>query len=208
MLLRPELNPQRTDLGAVDLAKRLVSPEPRQTGPQRPPRTATAVPPGRTDPDTAVADALEPTGPTVEVPSLEEPASNRDKAASSALGAPRLPPQDEILAMPIEVWEGEVRALDHQNNTMQVRLTPKMGTAVQHTGDIDLEWVSEQDRDLVRPGAVFYWTLYKETRRGTIINSQSLRFRRRPNWSKPQLKRLRSDAQELFKDAKYAKELT
>jgi len=63
-----------------------------------------------------------------------------------------------------------------------------------HTGEIDLEWVSEQDLALVGPGAVFYLTLFKRTKSGSIENAQELRFRRRPSWSEVQLEQIAEDA--------------
>lgn len=94
---------------------------------------------------------------------------------------------------PLQIWEGAVVEVDHEAGVMQVVLDAKIGQMPRHTGEIDLEWVSEQDEDLVRPGAVFYLTLFKRTMRGSIQNSQELRFRRRPSWSTAQLKRIEED---------------
>ena len=105
---------------------------------------------------------------------------------------------DEVRAAPIEVWEGEVKSVDIQAQTMQVYLHSKLSQTPDHAGEIGLEWVTDQDKDLIKPGAVFYWTLYKETRRGSIRNSQELRFRRLPSWSKTQLERIQAEASKLF----------
>jgi hypothetical protein len=69
-------------------------------------------------------------------------------------------------------------------------------------GEIDLEWVAEQDQDLVRPGAVFYLTLFKRTTRGSVENAQELRFRRRPAWSTAQLRRVEQEAAMLLSKMK------
>jgi hypothetical protein len=66
---------------------------------------------------------------------------------------------------------------------MRVSLEAKMVPIPRHQAEIDLEWVAEQDQDLVRPGAIFYLTLFKRTKRGSVENAQELRFRRRPAWS-------------------------
>ena len=94
----------------------------------------------------------------------------------------------------IQLWEGRVLEVDLQNELMQVLLTAKIGQIPEHSAEIELQWVSEQDRDLVVAGAVFYLTLYKQTRRGSIKNSQELRFRRRPAWSKQQVQKIYADA--------------
>ena len=100
---------------------------------------------------------------------------------------------------PLQIWEGTVIEVDLEADVMQVLLDAKIGKMSRHTGEIDLEWVSDQDKDLVRPGAVFYLTLFKRTKRGgSIENSQELRFRRRPAWSATQLKRVKEDADELL----------
>ncbi len=105
----------------------------------------------------------------------------------------------EVRAAPIEVWEGEVKSVDATAQTMHVYLHSKLSQAPAHAGEIALEWVSDQDKDLVIPGAVFYWTLYKETRRGSIRNSQELRFRRLPSWSRSQLERIQAEASKLLR---------
>jgi hypothetical protein len=100
----------------------------------------------------------------------------------------------DIDATVIQLWEGRVLEVDLQKEVMQVLLTAKLGQIPEHTAEIELQWVSDQDRDLVVAGAVFYLTLYKQTRRGSIRNSQELRFRRRPAWTKQQVQKIFTDA--------------
>lgn len=97
----------------------------------------------------------------------------------------------------LEIWEGTVISVDLAERVMQVKLSAKTGMILPHTGQIGLQWVTDQDLDLVRPGAVFYLTLFKQTLQGTIYNSQELRFRRRPGWSKQQLDVIKQDAAAL-----------
>ena len=99
---------------------------------------------------------------------------------------------------PLQIWEGTVLSVEHAADVMHVQLNAKMGNVPRHTAEIDLQWVSDQDEDLVRPGAVFYLTLFKETDRGSIKNSQELRFRRRPSWSSTQLRCIDEDASRLL----------
>jgi len=101
-------------------------------------------------------------------------------------------------SIPLQIWEGTVLCVDHEAGVMHVQLDAKIGQVPRHTADIDFEWVSDQDEDLVLPGAVFYLTLYKRTKRVSIQNSQELRFRRRPSWSTTQLKRIDENASELL----------
>lgn len=108
-------------------------------------------------------------------------------------------------ATPLQIWEGTVLEVDDTAQVMHVLLDAKMGDVPRHTGDIDLEWVAEQDRDLVQPGAVFYLTLFKRTTRGSVQNSQELRFRRRPAWSPAQIKQVERDAAMLRSKMKKAR---
>jgi len=101
-------------------------------------------------------------------------------------------------SIPLQIWEGTVVDVDHAARMMRVLLEAKIGEKSQHTGEIDLQWVSEQDQDLVCPGAVFYLTLFKRTKRSGIENAQELRFRRRPSWSSAQLRQINEDAETLL----------
>lgn len=98
---------------------------------------------------------------------------------------------------PLQIWEGTVLEINREAGVMQVLLEAKFGRVPRHTGEIDLEWVDEQDKDLVRPGAVFYLTLFKRTK-PSVENAQELRFRRRPSWSATQLKQIQGDADKLL----------
>ncbi len=101
-------------------------------------------------------------------------------------------------SIPLQIWEGTVIQLDDVAGSMHVMLNAKIGQVPRHTADINLEWVTDQDKDLIRPGAIFYLTLFKRTKRGSIENSQELRFRRRPSWSESQLKRIDKDSSKLL----------
>ncbi len=113
----------------------------------------------------------------------------------SSYEAPKIPVSSSglVSSVPLQIWEGTILEVDEAAGIMRVRLDAKLGQDPQHTADIGLEWVSDQDKSLVRPGAVFYLTLYKMKTHGSVKNSQELRFRRRPSWSDSQLKRIERD---------------
>lgn len=99
----------------------------------------------------------------------------------------------------IQIWEGRVLSVDVENDVMHALLEPKPGAAEPHAGDIELQWVTDQDKDLVTPGAVFYLTLYKRVDPGgTIENAEEIRFRRLPAWSKQQIAKIEEDTQRML----------
>jgi len=99
------------------------------------------------------------------------------------------------LATVSAIWEGVVVSI--KDNEMHVRLTDRQGILPAHSADVSLDFVHDQDVELVKPGAVFYWTLYRAQRRGAISATQEIRFRRLPNWTKAQIKKVYEDADEL-----------
>lgn len=99
---------------------------------------------------------------------------------------------------PIEVFEGTVRSVDRSARMMYVTLASKTRDVSDHAADISFDWVNPQDIDLIAPGAVFYLSLYRERRGRTIRNTEELRFRRMPEWSRVQIERVRGDADRLF----------
>ncbi len=85
-------------------------------------------------------------------------------------------------SLPIEIWEGVVNRV--LPGAMEVTLRPTLHReAGEQVMELDTAFVQPQDRDLVCPGAVFYLTMYKQTTRRTIRNTEDITFRRRPDWT-------------------------
>lgn len=123
------------------------------------------------------------------------------RAFEAPLAAAIRLPEISSDSTPLQIWEGTVIDFDRTAGTMHVLLDAKIGQVPRHTAEIDLQWVSEQDQDLVCQGAVFYLTLFKRTR-PSVENAQELRFRRRPSWSTTQLKNIEKDAEILLSKMK------
>jgi hypothetical protein len=115
--------------------------------------------------------------------------------------------REGALASVIHIWEGTVVSVDVGAGVMDVRLDDRSGAVASHFAEISLEWVVDQDKELVEPGAIFYWTLYKEIKRGSISNAEEIRFRRLPNWTKVQLDNVTTEAANLAKKFSPAKRL-
>jgi hypothetical protein len=141
-----------------------------------------------------------PISPTL--PDDSEATTDRESPRRFAPPRRTFPPAAEADSTPLQIWEGTVVEVDNNARVMRVNLDAKIGLMPRHMGEIDLEWVTEQDQDLVRPGAVFYLTLFKRTKRGSVENAQELRFRRRPAWSSGQLRQVEHDAEILLSKIK------
>lgn len=59
---------------------------------------------------------------------------------------------------------------------------------------IRLVEIDSADRPLVVPGAIFYWYIYDENRRGTSRSFWEIRMRRLPAWSKREITDVRTRA--------------
>jgi hypothetical protein len=103
-----------------------------------------------------------------------------------------------VYAAPIEIFEGVVQLVDSDAGVMHVTLSAKTRVAADHAAEIAIRWVNEQDRPLVKPGAVFYLSLYRERRGKTVRNTEEIRFRRLPSWTKAQVREVRQDAKRLL----------
>ena len=144
--------------------------------------------------------------PATTVISFDESVTSDDRSLRPTITLPMPTPVIGVSAdsTPIQIWEGTVVEVDGASGTMDVVLDAKIGKIDRHSATIDLQWVSDQDLDLVKPGSVFYLTLFKLTKRGSIQNAQELRFRRRPSWTEKQVRQVRAEAETLIAKMKLA----
>jgi hypothetical protein len=75
-------------------------------------------------------------------------------------------------------WEGYVTWVGH--DSFGARLVPIIGEGPEQEADIYLEEVDEEDRHLVEPGAIFYWSIgYYQANHGRM-GASIIRYRRLP----------------------------
>lgn len=97
----------------------------------------------------------------------------------------------------LQRWEGTVIQVEKESFT--ARLYDKSATHADEEGDFSLEEVSPADRDLVMPGAVFYWSVgYLDHRNGQRTRESLIRFRRLPAWNKRELDEARDRAKKIL----------
>ena len=96
----------------------------------------------------------------------------------------------------LQRWEGNVVEVNDQS--FIARLADRTGARVDEEGEFSLEEVSPADRNLVIPGAVFYWSIgYLDQRSGQRTRESVLRFRRLPAWNRRELDEARQRARKI-----------
>lgn len=93
-------------------------------------------------------------------------------------------------------WEGTIVDVGADSFTVTLKdLTDPSNS--EESAELFLEDIGESDRDLVEPGAVFYWSVgYEDTSRGRERKS-IIRFRRLPGWSRQEMDAVKAKTDEL-----------
>jgi hypothetical protein len=101
--------------------------------------------------------------------------------------------------VPLKVWEGYVTELDEAAGIFQAELVERNAQAPPISVEMDIQEISQDDRDLVVPGAVFYWTVGRmRDPNGRVTNYDDIRFRRLPDWTQTRIEQLREESDELL----------
>jgi hypothetical protein len=109
--------------------------------------------------------------------------------------SPLIPRRIRILGQ----WEGVVAAAGADEFTAELRslIDPRSSSI---NGEFSVAEVSDSDRSLVQPGAVFYWVIgYDKSPAGQITRISEIRFRRSPEWTGRSIATVNADATEWFK---------
>lgn len=98
--------------------------------------------------------------------------------------------------VPLQKWEGTV--LQILEDSFFARLVDLTSGGVDEEAEFPVEEVSDADRSLIRPGAVFYWNIgYIDNISGQRTRASVIRFRRLPVWRPEELERARRKAQHI-----------
>jgi hypothetical protein len=96
--------------------------------------------------------------------------------------------------IPLQKWEGVV--LRVMNEVFVARLIDQSHDGPDEEAEIPLEEIPEADKFLVKPGAVFYWTIgYSDSVGGQRTRVSVMVFRRLPAWTAEELTVARRKAQ-------------
>jgi hypothetical protein len=107
------------------------------------------------------------------------------RSRSEAPALLRTPPAQRDSFTALQQWEGTV--LERRGKTILVRLADKT-THREEEAELFYNEVSPSDRDLIKPGAVFYWSIgYLDSVAGQRTRQSAIVFRRLPMWTASEL---------------------
>ena len=100
----------------------------------------------------------------------------------------------------LQDWEGVVDEVDEAGKVFTARLRDLTVNEIHpsRTAEIPIEDVSDDDRKLLRPGAIFYLTAGRSLRNGRLELFGRMAFRRLPGWTSADLLRIEERARRLI----------
>jgi hypothetical protein len=94
----------------------------------------------------------------------------------------------------LQKFEGTVQSV--QGDSFVARLVDKTNSVPEEEAEIPLAEIMPGDRELVKPGAVFYWVIgYRREEHGQLSRSSMIRFQRLPSWSPAEVERAKKAAE-------------
>ncbi len=135
----------------------------------------------------------------------EENGAGPERFAANVSEADTLPPKVQprtplpTLSQAFKVlqqWEGTVVSIEGDHFEALVRDVVDRRRP-EERATIVLADIFEDDQPLIKPGAVFFWTIGYELKRAGRKTSSVIRFRRLPKWSRFELDRANKKAQEF-----------
>jgi|SRR6516165_3758052 hypothetical protein len=107
-------------------------------------------------------------------------------------------PQSIATFSPMQEWEGYVTEVKDETFTAHlVDITAKRRIAEEKI-EISISDLSDQDKDLLREGALFRWSIGYYKQHGTKMKSSRIVFRRLPAWTKSDFMKAEQKAKELI----------
>jgi hypothetical protein len=98
----------------------------------------------------------------------------------------------------LQQWEGVVDEVN--DGSFVARLVDRTAKEPDEEAEFDLGEVPTGDRELVVPGAIFYWSVgYRTAATGTRSRVSIISFRRLPAWTEAEKLQARERAEEIAK---------
>jgi hypothetical protein len=99
---------------------------------------------------------------------------------------------------PLQEWEGYVREIWPESISADLVDLTAGGARISQAAEIPLEELSDTDRDKLRIGGIFRWSIgYQRTSRGTKMRVSNIVFRDLPRWTQRDLREAKEEAAAL-----------
>lgn len=98
-------------------------------------------------------------------------------------------------------WEGYV--IEVRKSSFTARLVDVSNIHPDEDIEIKFNYVSPDDKHLIRPGAIFYWNIGCELENATVRGISIIKFRRLPRWTKKDFQNselFKQKIEELFEE--------
>lgn len=126
---------------------------------------------------------------------LAEQTVNIGEFSSPIIKFPSISPRRNHMVS-LQKWQGYV--LKVTDNFLLVRLVDLSKNGGDEEAEIPIEEISDDDKDLIRPGAIFYWSIgYLDSYSGQRSRVSVIRFQRLPSWSKEEIDAAKREAEHL-----------
>jgi hypothetical protein len=134
-------------------------------------------------------ETLNPNGQTsVQPPDAETRQVNSRINGAIVAAFPVVPRPTALSLEPLQEWEGYVSEIGEETFTARLLDITLDGKYEEEIADFPISDLSDADRELLKPGAVFRWVIgYQRSIGGTKRRVSQLTFRRLPAWTKKDL---------------------
>ncbi len=99
-------------------------------------------------------------------------------------------------SLKVQNWIGHVIEVD--NDTFCAELTDLTNGGTKEIGEFDILQVSHEDRDLLKVGAAFYWSIGYSVQNGQSRTESFLRFQRLINWTEEDYDDAADNAESMY----------
>jgi len=146
-----------------------------------------------------LSGSLSTAGETLDSKEFDESPEKEQKASPIIWMPVRRTARDYFISL--QKWRGVV--IENNGDTFLAKLTDLNDKAPDEEVEILKSEVSEDDKKLLQPGAVFYWNIgYHTTSYGQRKRESVIRFRRVPVWRKEEIAAAQKRAQRLKNNLK------
>ncbi|MBF0549269.1 MAG: hypothetical protein HQK60_01920 [Deltaproteobacteria bacterium] len=114
---------------------------------------------------------------------------------SSVVQPPPSPSRQDTF-ISLQKWEGTVSYIGEES--FMACLFDLTAPGPDEEAEIPIKEISLDDRELLKPGAVFYWSIgYQDSKKGQRTRASKIRFRRLPAWRIEEIKGAEDDARKI-----------